>query len=133
MPHIYFTLQVRVKPGSKEIFASCSVDSNIIIWNVSHKKDPLVHKLSDHLSYVTSVQWIPGSDKLVSASFDHTIKIWDTGQGKLLHSLEKHKDAVTRISISADNNYLLSSGQDGDVNFWDLKVSDRTKYPILTK
>ena len=89
-----------MKPNSTEIFASCSVDSNVIIWNVANKKEPLVHKLSDHVSYVTSVEWIPDTDKLVSASFDHTIKIWDTGQGKLLHTLEKHKDPVTRISLS---------------------------------
>ena len=113
---------MRVKPGSTEMFASCSVDSNVIIWNVSNNKEPLTHKLSDHLSYVTSIEWIPGSDKLISASFDHSIKIWDTRHGSLLHSLEKHKDAVTRISLSRDNNYLVSSGQDGDVNFWDAKV-----------
>ena len=64
-----------MKPNSSEIFASCSVDGSIIIWNISDKKSPLVHKLADHMSYVTNILWIPNTDKLVSASFDHTIKV----------------------------------------------------------
>ena len=64
-----------MKPNSSETFASCSVDGSIIIWNISDKKSPLVHKLADHMSYVTNILWIPNTDKLVSGSFDHTIKV----------------------------------------------------------
>ena len=36
------------------------------------------------------------STQLVSASWDYSLKIWDTVRGELLHSLEKHRDPVTR-------------------------------------
>ena len=110
-----------MKPESTEIFASCSVDSDVKVWNLKDKKDPLVHNLDEHLGYVTTIEWIPGTDKLISSSFDYSLKIWDTRKGELLHSLEKHKDAVTKFSLSSDLNYLVSSGQDGDIHFWDAK------------
>jgi len=119
--HTFGVYQVKMKPESTEIFASCSVDSDVKVWNLKNKKDPLVHNLDEHLGYVTTIEWIPGTDKLISSSFDYSLKIWDTRKGELLHSLEKHKDAVTKFSLSSDLNYLVSSGQDGDIHFWDAK------------
>ena len=119
--HSFGVYQVKMKPASSEIFASCSVDSDVKVWNLKNKKDPLMHNLDEHLGYVTTIEWIPGTDKLISSSFDYSLKIWDTNKGELLHSLEKHKDAVTKFSLSNDQNYLVSSGQDGDIHFWDAK------------
>jgi len=119
--HTFGVYQVKMQPDSTEIFASCSVDSDVKIWNLKNKKDPLVHNLDEHLGYVTTIEWIPGTDKLISSSFDYSLKIWDTRKGELLHSLEKHKDAVTKFSLSSDCNYLVSSGQDGDIHFWDAR------------
>ena len=115
--------QVRAKPGSTEIFASCSVDSTVRVWSANNKKEPLLHTLEGHVGYVTCIQWVPGTDKIISASFDYSLKIWDSRAGRCLHSLERHKDPVSSFSLSADNNYLVSSGQDGDLHFWDAKVS----------
>ena len=120
--------QVRVKPGSTEIFASCSVDCTVRVWSAKNKKEPLLHTLEGHVGYVTAIQWVPGSDKIISASFDYSLRIWDSSAGRCLHSLERHKDAVTRLSLSADNNYIVSSGQDGDLHFWDAKVLDSRCY-----
>ena len=54
--------QVRVKPKSESIFASCSVDSDVKVWSL--KSDPaLLHTLDHHLGYVTSLVWIPDTDK----------------------------------------------------------------------
>ena len=114
--------QVRVKPGDTDIFASCSVDGTVKVWSANSKEKPLLHTFEGHIGYVTAIQWVPGSDKIISASFDYSLKIWDSLAGKCLYSLERHKDAVTKFSLSADNNYIVSSGQDGDLHFWDAKV-----------
>ena len=114
--------QVRAKPGSTEIFASCSVDSTVRVWSAANKKEPLLHTLEGHVGYVTCIQWVPDTDKIISASFDYSLKIWDSEAGRCLYSLERHKDPVSSFSLSADKNYLVSSGQDGDLHFWDAKV-----------
>jgi len=119
--HAFGVYMVRVKPLSDRIFASCSVDSDIKIWDLGNKKAPLLHTLDEHLGYVTCIEWIPGADKLISSSFDYSLKIWDTNEGVLLHSLEKHADAVTKFSLSRDLDYIVSAGNDGDINFWDAR------------
>ena len=109
-----------MKPQSRGTFATCSVDCTVKVWDLRNKKDAaLVHTLEGHAGYVTTIQWVPdGGDRLVSGSFDFTVKIWDTRRGEMLHSLEKHRDAVTRFDISHENAFLVTAGQDGDVNFW---------------
>ena len=66
--------QVRVKPGSGEVFATCSVDTTALVWTTAEEKRPLVSKLSGHLGYVTGLEWLPSTDRLITASWDHTIK-----------------------------------------------------------
>ena len=51
-----------MKPKSESIFASCSVDSDVKVWSL--ESDPaLLHTLDHHLGYVTSLAWIPDTDK----------------------------------------------------------------------
>jgi WD40 repeat protein len=52
-----------------------------------------------YLFLIRNIPW-PGTDKLISSSFDYSLKIWDAVRGCLLHSLERHKDAVTKFSLS---------------------------------
>ena len=67
-------MQVRVKPGSNDVFATCSVDTTALVWTTDKDKKPLICKLSGHVGYVTALEWISGTDRLVTASWDHTIK-----------------------------------------------------------
>ena len=107
---VFLPFQVRVKPNSSEIFASCSVDGSIIIWNISDKKSPLVHKLADHMSYVTNILWIPNTDKLVSASFDHTIKV--TRQN-MIKKMQGFKIVLMVCLKELETGWSWDSGGDG--------------------
>ena len=57
---------------------------------------------------------------MASASYDGSVKIWNTRKGDLVHNLDQHRERVTQISVSHDGDYLASSGYDGNVNFWKL-------------
>ena len=126
--------QVRARPGSSSIAASCSVDTTVIVWDltkvstylqyylhnlqclcVQKAEAAVLQRLEGHLGYVTSLLWVGGGGLLVSASWDHTVKVrvimipspisyplvqvWDTGRGKQLHSLDRHREPVTRYSL----------------------------------
>ena len=54
-----------VKQDSRpNIFASCSVDATIKIWQAGNvRKNPL-QSLEGHFGYVTDIQWIPNADML---------------------------------------------------------------------
>lgn len=57
------------------MLATCSGDSTVKIWNF--EKQNCAHTFTDHLQAVWDVSWHSGGDFLVSASRDHTAKIWD--------------------------------------------------------
>ena len=48
--------QVKMKPGSSTIFASCSVDCTVKIWDMKLKDDPLVHSLEVSLQFTRVIQ-----------------------------------------------------------------------------
>ena len=64
-----------MKPGSGDIFATCSVDTTAMVWTTDDDKMPLICKLSGHDGYVIALEWITGTDRIVTASWDHTIKV----------------------------------------------------------
>jgi WD40 repeat protein len=46
------------------------------------------------------VVYSPDGRWLATASFDHTVAIWDTAMGKLLHRLKGHTDRVDGVAFS---------------------------------
>ena len=58
-----------------------------------------------------------------SASYDTSVKLWNTEQGVCLHTLNRHLEPVNSISFSMDGKYLASGTLDGLVNFWAVQVS----------
>ena len=54
---------------------SGSYDFTVKIWDIYDEK--LIYDLKGHIDVVTSVNFLPGGNFVVSASQDETIKIWD--------------------------------------------------------
>lgn len=60
-------------------------------------------------------------DRVVSASSDHTVKVWDPRKRSSVRSLESHTDYVQ--ALARTNNYgVASGGLDNHVLVWDLEV-----------
>ncbi|CAD5125830.1 DgyrCDS14032 [Dimorphilus gyrociliatus] len=61
---------------------------------------------------------------IVSASHDHTLKVWDLETEKLLHTLNGHTDQVWCCTISSDGDWIVSGGRDGTVRLWKLATGN---------
>ncbi|KAK5049447.1 hypothetical protein LTR84_004376 [Exophiala bonariae] len=46
------------------------------------RREPLSYSTTAHAGPVTSVQWTPSGDKLVTAGHDQRIRVWDTATGR---------------------------------------------------
>jgi WD40 repeat protein len=68
-----------------------------------------------HSNYISSLAYFDG--KIASASWDNTIKIWNSKNYELIKTLEAHKDLVTNIIYSEDK--LISASWDGYIIVWD--------------
>jgi WD40 repeat protein len=76
--------------------------------------------VSAHLDIVAGCRFTVDGKRLVSWSYDGTIKVWDRQTLRELAMLEAHKDRVTTLALSPDGRYALSGSRDATVRLWDL-------------
>jgi WD40 repeat protein len=66
-----------------------------IIWLRAQKtRGKLLATLQGHAGPVYSAQFSPDGKRTVTASQDHTARLWETESGKLLATLQGHEDYV---------------------------------------
>jgi WD40 repeat protein len=106
---------VAVAFSSDGTLASASNDT-VRLWDTAGKELPA---LSGH-SRVNSVAFSPDGKTLASASWDTTVKLWETATGKELGTLVGHSYAVSGVAFSPDGKALASTSADKTVKLWDI-------------
>ena len=74
--------------------------------------------LGQHQDCVTSVAFLPDGSKLVTASLDNTLKIWDLRLRKAVAVLKGHRGSVLQLAVSADGTTIASISTDRTVRLW---------------
>jgi WD40 repeat protein len=64
--------------------------------------------------------WLENTKQIVSASDDHTIKVWDLASGQCTSTLEDHKGVVNSVHWSDKTKQLVSGSDDKTIKIWDL-------------
>ena len=72
------------------------------------------NRLEGHQDAVTSVRFSPDGKKIITASRDGTLQLWDI-QGRELVTFPGHQGAVYGVSFSPDGKHLASASQDGTI------------------
>jgi WD40 repeat protein len=73
----------------------------------------------DSIRSVTSVAFSPDRSKIVSGSFDKTIRVWNVSTGvEMLSPLEGYNNYVRYVAISPDGSKIVSVSND-DILVWD--------------
>jgi eukaryotic-like serine/threonine-protein kinase len=74
-----------------------------------------------HRADVYAVEFTPDARRLITASADWTIRVWDVASRNLVRTLLGHGSEVNSISISGDGSLLASGSDDGTVRIWDIR------------
>jgi WD40 repeat protein len=87
------------------------------IWDARSGKS--VSTLAGHQQQVNGCAWSPNGLRIVSASYDLTLRIWDARSGKSVAILTAHQQAVRGCAWSPDGLQIVSASHDGTVRIWD--------------
>ena len=119
--------RVRYSPMSGNMIASSDVDRTAILYAADTGE--FLRLLEGHTDIIYDLSFSPDSKKIATASWDGTIKIWDTSTGKEQETLENlgDKDRVYSLDFNVDGTKLASCGyKDGSVKLWDLNSRTST-------
>ncbi len=75
--------------------------------------------LLDHEDNVYSAAYSPDGSRIVTASDDHTARVWDATSGQPLHTLRGHENTVSSAAFSPDGSRIVTASNDNTVRVWD--------------
>ena len=93
------------------------------LWPTLHPPGTtLLRTLEGHSTLVHRVAVSPDGLHLISASFDHTLKLWDLETGRELRTLSGHSESVEDVAVSPDGRRAVSASRDFTLKVWDLET-----------
>ncbi|KAF9995304.1 hypothetical protein BGZ80_007551, partial [Entomortierella chlamydospora] len=73
-----------------------------------------------HGGIVRSVVYSLKGDRIVSGSWDSTVRLWDVDTGECIHTLHGHSSAVDSVVYSPRGDQIASGSSDSTVRLWDV-------------
>ena len=74
-----------------------------------------------HTSAVTRAVWSHNGTRILSASEDHTLKLWDPRSAQCIRTFDGHRGPVTSAAFSRDDQRILSASWDRTLKLWDTQ------------
>jgi WD40 repeat protein/ABC-type oligopeptide transport system ATPase subunit len=81
--------------------------------------------LLGHTAMVNQISFNHAGNKMATASFDHTVRIWELDALNAQPiKLDDHRDWVWSVAFSSDDKYLLAGCRDNIIRAWPVEMSD---------
>lgn len=92
------------------------------LLNKPKQSDRCIRTLAAHSMSVNTCAFSPDGRRLVSASADDTLKIWDAQTGEELLTLAGHSDCLTACAYSPNGLQIVSGSLDRSVRIWEAET-----------
>ncbi|XP_077577535.1 glutamate-rich WD repeat-containing protein 1 [Stigmatopora nigra] len=113
-------------PTEATVFASCSVDHSVRVWDIRAPPNSMLSADEAHESDVNVISWNKTEPFLLSGGDDGLLKVWDLRQfksGRPVANFKQHCAPITSVEWNpADSSVFAASGADDVLSQWDLSV-----------
>jgi ribosome assembly protein RRB1 len=117
---------IQWSPTEAAVFASCSVDQTVRIWDARKKSDSAL-KVKAADCDVNVIAWNRRVPYLLASGDDQgNLRVWDLRSikgGEAVGDLGWHTEAITSVEWSPDQpSVICASSADNQVTVWDMSV-----------
>lgn len=130
---VFTILKYHPDPAKQLIFGAAD-DTKIRSWNAKSGKDHLIY--SGHFSKVTSLQFTPDGEYMISSGRDRVLILWNLNESKALRTVPVYEsiEATVLLPISfkipnfkkkveMEGIFVACAGEKGVVKVWNLQMS----------
>ncbi|XP_074149330.1 WD repeat-containing protein 88 isoform X2 [Sminthopsis crassicaudata] len=95
-------------------------------WGDQERQSKIPFKmLKGHNQAVSSCHFCSEDTKIISSSYDKTVKIWDAVTGTNIHNFENcHLAPISECSVTADSTRFITSSYDKTIKLWDMESGE---------
>ncbi|WP_223651613.1 WD40 repeat domain-containing protein [Hymenobacter psoromatis] len=142
--HTDYVRDVAFSPDSK-LLATAGWDGQSLVFDtfsgqrVAALKEPKLTDAAVNVAYnptkttqgrsnaITSVAFNPAGTELLTASGDHTLRVWNTATWDQKNVLNGHADEVWDGRYSPNGRYVVSGAWDNTARVWELRTQQCTQ------
>jgi WD40 repeat protein len=111
------TRRIAISPDGTQL--AVGFDWRIDLLSLSPEKES--RTLTGHKGLVTSLVFSPDGKRLLSGSWDQTVKVWDATTGDSLHSFDWQIERIVGLAIAPDGLRAAAGSDRGQVVIWDME------------
>ena len=94
-----------------------------IEWvNKPQERDPCITTFTGHSLEVEGCTFSPDGAKVVSASRDTTLKLWEAETGAVIRTFTGHSETVYGCAFSPDGTKVVSASSDKTLKLWEVET-----------
>src|SRR5262249_40724215 len=83
-----------------------------------------------HDESLLSASFSPNGNWVITASADHTARVWDSTTGKSVGEALKHDGRVNSAVFSPDGKWVLTASDDGTARVWETATGNAVAQPL---
>ncbi len=97
---------------NESLLATGSTDGEITIWNLS--EGTIKTKLSGHTAAITDLAFLEGNDKLISTSFDRSVRVWPLADlSSPPVKIQDRNSWISEIAVDQESGIFYTGEYDG--------------------